>query len=158
MGQLVATFVVSMSGERLNIVLDDLDSDPPNPLLAAVLGAVRAAMPLITPVDFAPVFTTLDISTPQTSRIDLVNGVAALRFDAVGPVSNHLLPEQDWATFVGGDDIEEFVGDQLSGFDAAGRTRVAGRFSGPIGHLTADAGWGLAQTADRTYVFKVGRS
>jgi hypothetical protein len=42
--------------------------------------------------------------------------------------------------------------------DSSGRSRVAGRFSGPIGRLTADGGWGLAQTADHSYVFKVGRS
>jgi hypothetical protein len=115
-GQLVANFVVSVSDEQLHIVLDDLDAEPPNPLLAAVLDAVKAAMPLIPPVDFGPIFTTLNISEPQTSRIDLVNGVVALRFDAVGPVTNHLLPGQDWAVFVGGVDIEEFVGDRLSGF------------------------------------------
>lgn len=115
-GQLVATYVVSLSGEQMPIVLDDLDSDPPNPLLAPVLSAVKAAMPVIPPVDFGPVFTTLELAAPQTARIDLANGVVALRFDAVGPVTNHLLAGQDWALFVGGDDVEEFVGDRLAGF------------------------------------------
>ena len=46
----------------------------------------------------------------------------------------------------------------ILGIDASGRSRVAGRFSGPIGRLTANDGWGLAQTADRSFVFTVGRS
>ena len=115
-GTLVAVYRLVVSGTDVSLILDDLTTDPPNPLVTGFLASAKATLQSIPGLSFGQVFTDLGLPLPTVSRAELTPEVLAIRFDPTGPVVSHLFPGQEWGIFIDAPGIVGLVQNMLSGF------------------------------------------
>jgi hypothetical protein len=56
--------------------------------------------------DFTAALNSLGVPSPIVSRVELVDGVVAIRLDPVGDAASHLHPAQEWGLFIDSASVE----------------------------------------------------
>jgi len=75
---------------------------------AAKDAIVRAVGSLVN-LNLAATLGGLGMPTPGSSRVDLIGGIVAIRFEPAGAPAAHLFPGQDWGMFLDGASVEQLA-------------------------------------------------
>ena len=102
----IVTLVLEIAAAGAAIALRCVDVEP-GPLAGGLggtgatgrcglLGAASAPLTL----NLAPMFAAVRAPVPAVSRVELLGGIVAIRFDPVGPGVDRLIPGQPWGLFI----------------------------------------------------------
>ena len=136
-GRLVAEYGLAVSGTVLSFSLDDLRSEPPNPLLGPFLETAKASLPSFPGLDLAPSLRQLGLIMPASSDIVFFNGLVAIRFDPTGPAAAHLFSGQEWGLFIDGDGVVGLIRSLLPPLPMGGQVGLTWE---PVGNVPRVSG------------------
>jgi hypothetical protein len=130
---------MSMTATVLSVTCIDANLDALAPMLggdasagkATIIAGIGSALTL----DLGPALQQLGMPSPNSSRIELIDGVVAIRFEPAGPAATHLFPGQDWGMFLDGAATEHLA-----------KSKVPKAMSEKLSSLVLNARWQPAGT------------
>ena len=154
-GSVALLLDLSVSGTVLSLQCVDADLGGLGPALgpaaAQAKTAIVSAIGAAVTSDLTSALTQLGMPNPRSSRIELIAGVVAIRFEPAGPPQVRLFPGQEWGMFLDGPAVEQLakskvpkaLGEHLTSFALNARWRPAGT----VPHVDMDFS-GKAQVPD----------
>jgi len=133
-GTVILLLEMSVAGTGLALSCIDADLGVLGAALGAGAAAAKAAMinaiGTAVSTDLKPVLQQLGMPSPSSSRIELVDGIVAIRFEPSGPAAGRLFPGQDWGMFLDGPAVETLA-----------KSKVPKTMSEKLSSLVLNAHW-----------------
>jgi hypothetical protein len=112
-GTVVIVLEMTAIGAVVSLRCVDADLGPLGLVLGASAPAAKAAIvdavgaPMTS--NLTEALKQLGIPVPMFSRVELISGIAAIRFDPSGDAVEHLFPGQEWGLFLDGVSVEKLA-------------------------------------------------
>jgi hypothetical protein len=133
-GTVVVILEMAATGAVVSLRCVDADLGSLGLALGASAPAAKAAIvnAVGTPIasDLTKALKQLGMPVPTSSKVELIAGIVAIRFEPVGGPVAHLFPGQDWGMFLDGASVEQLA-----------RSKVPNDLTSHIASLTIDAHW-----------------
>lgn len=133
-GTVMVVLEMAATGAFVSLRCVDADLGPLGLALGARAPAAKAAIvnavgsPMTS--DLTAALKQLGIPAPSSSRVELISGVVAIRFEPAGDAVAHLFPGHDWGMFLDGVSVEKLA-----------MSKVPNNLASHITSLTIDAHW-----------------
>jgi hypothetical protein len=133
-GTVVVVLEMAATGAVVSLRCVDADLGPLGLALGASAPAAKAAIidaigsPMTS--DLTEALKQLGIPVPTSSKVELISGIVAIRFEPSGDAVAHLFPGLDWGMFLDGVSVEKLA-----------MSKVPNDLTSHITSLTIDAHW-----------------
>jgi hypothetical protein len=109
----VVDLEMTVTGAIVSLQCVDADLGPLGGLLGAAAPAANAAIinAVGSPMksDLGPALRQLGMPAPSSSKVELIAGIVAIRFEPAGEAVAHLFPGQEWGIFLDGVSVEKLA-------------------------------------------------
>lgn len=150
-GTVVVVLEMAATGAIVSLRCVDADLGPLGLALGANAPTAKAAIvdavgsPMTS--DLTEALKQLGIPVPTSSKVELISGIVAIRFDPSGDAVEHLFPGQEWGLFLDGVSVEQLA-----------KSKVPVNLSSRITSMTTDPHWRPAGSTPHVDVDYAGKA